>query len=173
MDVTANPVGAESLLGSSSAPAGVEGVEQPGTATLAAGAGNRRMLRPGLCALLWVLLVAAIVLAFARSRFVYGTPLAPDYSLPSSWDALPSTIPDGFASEADVVPAECGENKQATVNSQAICLACGFWVYPRQIACAHRPRSTAFTSTRRASSPLHGTSPSKIVRRIYYPGSGS
>lgn len=115
---TANPVGAESLLGAGSllgssaadqplpAPEGLQPVPATAGAAAPAAGRGRSMVRPGLCALSWLMLVAAIALAFAQYRFSNGTPPAPDYADPSSWDALPSSVPGGFSSEADVVPAE-------------------------------------------------------------------
>ncbi len=70
---------------------------------------RRRALQPQLFALLYTLVVSAILWAFAWPRLRNGTPPQPDYGEPSSWDALPRSW-----SCASVVPAECGESRQAT-----------------------------------------------------------
>ena len=68
--------------------------------------------KPAACAAIYVILVGIVALAFGvsftRTRTADGsTPPPPDYTLDSSWAALPERS-DG----ADVVPAECGLDQQ-------------------------------------------------------------
>ena len=124
---TANPVAspaaaapeqAERLLASAaSGPIGGDGHDaHPAAAALLkpahpVTAQTGRSLRPRLFAAAYLLLVAAITMAFMQSRLSDATPAAPDYGLDSSWDALP---PVGSWNGAGVVPAECGEAREAT-----------------------------------------------------------
>lgn len=80
---------------------------------------RRDHLQSQLFALFYTLLISAIVWAFACPRLRDGTPPKPDYGETNSWDALPSSW-----SCATVVPAECGESRQATAPADV------FYVHP-------------------------------------------
>jgi hypothetical protein len=81
-----------------------------------------------------LLIIITINVAFSSSRnYATKLPSPPDYHQATSWMALPTT-----ADDADVIPAECGENRQSTASIDT------FYLHP-----------TSFSSSTQNNGPIH------------------